>query len=139
MRCYSRASARNASRFLQVVLQQMPFPVTSIQVDGGSEFRADFETACQQANLPLYVLPPRRPQYNGCVERAHATSHCEFWSLYTGQLTLAAINQALKEHSLFYHHLRPHRSLDLCQGSDRCETQFEDEAWLERSGAQPRN
>ncbi len=33
---------------------------------------AKFETACQNLDLPLYVLPPRRPQYNGCVERAHS-------------------------------------------------------------------
>ncbi len=37
VRCYTRATAGNATRFLQAVLQEMPFPVTSLQVDGGSE------------------------------------------------------------------------------------------------------
>ena len=113
VRCYTRATAGNATRFLQAVLQEMPFPVTSLQVDGGSEFRAQFETACQNLDLPLYVLPPRRPQYNGCVERAHSTTRCEFWNFYYGELKVADINQALQEHLHFYHHRRPHRSLGL--------------------------
>ena len=111
VRCYSRANARNATRFLQVPLQQMTFPVTSIQVAGGSEFMAEFETACQNLGLPLYVLPPRRPQYNGCVQRAHSTTRCEFWTFYLGELRVADINRALQQHLHFYHHRRPHRSL----------------------------
>ena len=37
-RVYSRATALNAKRFLQTVIRELPFPPTSIQVDGGSEF-----------------------------------------------------------------------------------------------------
>src|SRR5208282_905688 len=33
------------------------FP-SAVQVDGGSEFAAEFEQACQQRGLPLFVLPP---------------------------------------------------------------------------------
>ena len=113
VRCYSRATARNATRFLQALLQEMPFPITSLQVDGGSEFRAQFETACHKLDLPLYVLPPRRPQYNGCVERAHSTTRCEFWTFYDGELRVADINRALQQQLHFYHHRRPHRSLGL--------------------------
>ena len=40
---FSRATARNVKRFLETVLAQLPFPLFSAQVDGGSEFRADFE------------------------------------------------------------------------------------------------
>ena len=39
MRAYSRASSRNAKRFLNELSQQLPFDLLSIQVDGGSEFR----------------------------------------------------------------------------------------------------
>ena len=60
VRCYSRATARNATRFLQAVLKEMPFPVTSLQVDGGSEFMAEFETACQNLDLPLQSPPVQR-------------------------------------------------------------------------------
>ena len=44
----------------------MPFPIAFIQVDGGSEFMADFERRREALRIPLEVLPPRRPQWNGC-------------------------------------------------------------------------
>lgn len=39
MRTYRRATSRNAQSFLAYVIDQLPFKLTSIQVDGGSEFR----------------------------------------------------------------------------------------------------
>lgn len=41
-------------------------------VNGGSEFRDEFEQACEALNLPLFTLPPKKPEWNGCVERANA-------------------------------------------------------------------
>ena len=38
----------------------MPLPVEAIQVDGGSEFKAEFEQACQAKAIRLYELPPKR-------------------------------------------------------------------------------
>lgn len=49
-----------------------------MQVDGGSEFAAGFEQACQQLGFRLFVLPPRSPKLNGHVERAHRTHTEEF-------------------------------------------------------------
>ncbi len=112
-RLYSRATARNARRFLQVVIQDLPFPLHSVQVDGGSEFMAEFESACQPLDIPPFVLPPRRPQFNGCVERANDSARVEFWNLYTGELTVAAAGAALADYQHFYNYIRPHRSLDL--------------------------
>ena len=51
----------------------MPFPIRAVQVDGGSEFAAEFEQACQQRGWHLFVLPPRSPKLNGAVERANRT------------------------------------------------------------------
>ena len=48
------------------VHEAMPFPIAFIQVDGGSEFMADFERRREALRIPLEVLPPRRPQWNGC-------------------------------------------------------------------------
>lgn len=112
-RVYSRATAHNAKRFLQTLLSELPVPLRSIQVDGGSEFMADFETACQEAGIPLYVLPPRRPQYNGCVERANATTRYEHYAFYDGPLTVDAINQGLEKYQKHYHSYRPHQTLDM--------------------------
>ena len=58
-RVYSRATAGNAKRFLMDLLGALPFPLLSVQVDGGSEFMAGFEDACEERRVPLHVLPPR--------------------------------------------------------------------------------
>ena len=78
MRVCARATAGNARRFLLDLLDTLPFPLRSKQVDGGSEFMADFESACEKLGVPLLVLPPRRPQFNGCVERANRSARAEF-------------------------------------------------------------
>ena len=55
------------------------------QVDGGSESMADFEEACYELDIPLlHVLPPRRPQWNGCVERTNRSARAESGTSTTG-------------------------------------------------------
>ena len=49
-------------------------------MDGGSEFRADFEDTCADLNIPPWMLPPRKPQYNGGVERGNRTFQEEFYA-----------------------------------------------------------
>ena len=74
---YSNANASSAKRFLLDFIEKAPFEVISIQVNGGFEFMAEFEKACADLNIPLYVLPPRRPDYNGGVERGNKTFRLE--------------------------------------------------------------
>jgi putative transposase len=59
---HQRATATAATMFLDTLLARMPFPVRALQVDGGSEFAAGFEQACQQRQLRLfaYCHPGRR-------------------------------------------------------------------------------
>jgi hypothetical protein len=66
----SKVASTTARRFLSKVIEEVPFPVTSIQVDGGSAFMAVFEQECEARAIPLFVLPPR-PPYNGGVERGN--------------------------------------------------------------------
>ncbi len=66
---YSRVTSRCAADFLNRLKTRCPFPIRAIQIDGGSEFKGEFEQACQEANIALYALPPKRPQRNGGVER----------------------------------------------------------------------
>ena len=113
VRVYSAATANNAARFLQAVRKDLRYPLRSVQVDGGSEFRAAFEDTCQALNIPLFVLPPRRPQWNGVVERANSSSRVEFWNLYQGGFTVKEAAPALAQYQHFYNHIRPHRALDL--------------------------
>ena len=59
---HSRATANTATVFLDTLLERMPFPIKALQVDGGSEFEAVFERACQERGVRLFVLPPRSPK-----------------------------------------------------------------------------
>jgi transposase InsO family protein len=68
---HRRATAISAKQFSEALLKRMPFPIKAIQVDGGSEFYAEFEETCQKLGIRLFVLPPRSPKLNGAVERAN--------------------------------------------------------------------
>jgi len=79
IQAHGRATAASATAFLDTLQPRMPFPIRAVQVDGGSEFFAEFELACQKRGLHLFVLPPRSPKLNGAVERAHCTHTEEFY------------------------------------------------------------
>jgi len=78
---HQRATARAAAHFLGTLQRRMPFPIRALQVDGGSEFQASFETECQRREIRLFVLPPRSPKLNGQVERANRTHTEEFYEV----------------------------------------------------------
>jgi len=109
---YTSASSHIAEKFLQQMVEKFPFEIKSIQVDGGSEFMGDFERGSEERNIPLFVLPPRRPQYNGTVERSHGTVKSEFYDQYEGSNNLARVRQKLDEYTLFYNTFRPHQHLN---------------------------
>jgi putative transposase len=107
----SCATASTAKAFLADLLARMPVPIQGIQVDGGSEFMADFETACQDLGIALYVLPPRSPKLNGRVERLNGTARREFWECYEGELDLPTVQAALRQWEVHYNTERPHQAL----------------------------
>ena len=110
-RAFSCATSNVAAQFLFDMIQNMPFHVSSIQVDGGSEFMGEFEVFCEQNDLELFVLPPRRPQYNGSVERANGTVRHEFYQFYEGGSNLTLLNQSIEHFVDVYNTIRPHQSL----------------------------
>ena len=61
----TQATSASAARFLDAIVERMPFPVRAIQVDGGSEFQGAFEEACRERGVLLFVLPPHSPKLNG--------------------------------------------------------------------------
>ncbi len=105
------ATAGTARAFLADLAARMPFPVTAIQVDGGSEFMAEFESACAERGIALFVLPPRSPKLNGQVERLNGTSRREFWECYDGELDLLPLQAALRAWEHHYNQVRPHQAL----------------------------
>ena len=58
---YGKTNSANAAKFLRELIENAPYKVRSIQVDGGSEFMKDFEEVCHELAIPLFVLPPAKP------------------------------------------------------------------------------
>ena len=122
-----RLSASTVGRILSRAIAQAPpqvqrlgaaAPLESVQVDGGSEFMAGFEDACRKFGVALRVLPPRRPQWNGCVERANRAARIEFWNLLDCDLTVEAVSKKLLKREFFHNHQRPHSAIDYRSPND---------------------
>ena len=105
------ATAGTAAAFLDALQARAPFPIRAVQVDGGSEFKAEFEAACQARGIALFALPPRSPKLNGKVERLNRTFREEFWECYGGALELPPLQAALREAERVYNEVRPHHAL----------------------------
>lgn len=107
---HSRATAGLAARFLEKVVERSPYPIRAVQVDGGSEFMAEFEETCARMGIRLFVLPPRSPKLNGHVERMQRTLRDEF---YTRSLPygVAAMQKELERYLSYYNTRRPHMAL----------------------------
>jgi transposase InsO family protein len=108
----TQATANLAATFLDKLLADMPFKVEGIQVDGGCEFMADFERACQTNGLALYVLPPKRPQLNGAVERCNGSWRYEFYAVYDLPHRLDQLQPFVDAFAHRFNHHRPHDALD---------------------------
>lgn len=109
---YARATAQNAANFLDKVMAEMPWPIKAIQIDGGSEFMAEFETACRDKQIPLYVLPPRSPKLNGAVERCNGAWRYEFYATVDLPMQVDKIADHVDAFQHLYNHHRPHGALD---------------------------
>ncbi len=111
LQAHPRATAQTATQFLDTLQHRMPFPIRAVQVDGGSEFAAEFEQACQQRGLHLLVLPPRSPKLNGAVERANRTHSEEFYQVTPCSLEMKKLNRELRHWEKIYNTVRPHQAL----------------------------
>src|SRR5712692_1954612 len=111
IQAHTRATASAATAFLDTLQHRMPLPIRAVQVDGGSEFAAEFELACQQRGLHLFVLPPRSPKLNGAVERANRTHTEEFYQVTACSLEMKKLNRELRHWENIYNTVRPHQAL----------------------------
>lgn len=109
---FSNAKSSSAKRFLLDFARRAPYKILSIQVDGGSEFMAEFEDACAELGIPLIVLPPSKPTYNGGVERGNRTFREEFYSRPNLLAdSIGAMRYELMKATQKYNTYRPHRVL----------------------------
>jgi len=111
-RAYRNASSFAAALFLEYLERKFPFPVRAIQIDGGSEFKKDFEEACRLRRIRLFIIPPRSPKLQGYVESANKTHRVEFYEVEDIALGMEEHNKQLEEWDRVYNTIRPHQSLD---------------------------
>jgi transposase InsO family protein len=109
----SSISSKAAKRILDTIEERFPHKIKAIQIDGGSEFKAEFERECQKRNIILFVLPVKSPKLNGVVERMQRTSREEIYDIKPMPLTLDEHNQLLEKEDYIYNYIRPHDALDL--------------------------
>lgn len=113
-------TSKAARKILDAIEERFPYKIKAIQIDGGSEFKAEFERECQKRNIVLFVLPARSPKLNGVVERMQRTSREEIYDLKPMPFTIEEHNQLLRREDYIYSHIRPHDSLDLLTPSEYC-------------------
>lgn len=110
---FSAATAKTATMFIDSLIEKSPFPIQRIQVDGGSEFMAEFEQACAHHQIELAVLAPRSPELNGHVERINGTWRSDFYQLFDLPSSLTELRPLLENYNDTYNWDRPHESLAL--------------------------
>ena len=109
---HERAPSPAAAHFLDTQVDRMPFPIAVLHgVDGGSEFAAEFEIACQQRNMPFFVRPPRSPKVCGHVERSHRTYHEEVYQVIIDHRDVVQLNPQLRRWERIHNTVRPHQTL----------------------------
>ena len=108
---HTRATAGLAAGFLDTLQRDSPYRIKAIQVDGGSEFAAEFEQACKDRKIRLFVLPPRSPKLNGRVERAQRTHREEYYERFDISQSIEEHNKDLKGWQDIYNMVRPHQAL----------------------------
>ena len=73
---------------------------------------AEFEQACADLGISLYVLPPKKPKYNRGVERSHRIFREEFYARNDLLAdTVGAFKAELKSAVHKYNSYRPHQSI----------------------------
>ena len=111
LRVFGGATSLLAAKFLDILLESSPFPIKAIQIDGGSEFKGAFEAACKQRGIILYVLPPRSPKLNGCVERSNRTHTEEFYEVNDFSFDIKVLNEELHTWQTIYNTVRPNQAI----------------------------
>lgn len=112
---YTSHSSASATDFLSKLKDVLPFPLTELQTDNGSEFALLFREACARLGITHYHTYPRSPKMNAHIERFNRTLSEDFISCHRALLRddLARFNEALADWLLWYNIKRPHESLGM--------------------------
>ena len=110
---YSSGSSLNAKDFYQKLQYVAPFAIKRVQTDNGSEFMAHFREYLEAETVTQFFNYPRKPQYQGWIERFNRTIQEEFLDYRKETLAydLPQFNQECMEYLVWYNSMRVHHSL----------------------------
>jgi len=113
LRIYHRLNQSSAIRFLDYVLEKLPFKVEVIQTDHGAEFGSQFHYHVLDRGIGHVYIKPATPRLNGKVERSHRIDQEEFYRMLDGVVIddTELFNDRLQEWESSYNFNRPHGAL----------------------------
>jgi transposase InsO family protein len=108
---YKRRTASNTIDFLDLVIEQFPFPIQRIQTDRGLEFFAEnVQRKLMVLGIKFRPNKPGSPHLNGKVERSQKTDLEEFYAI-ADLSDFENLREELAQWQFFYNWQRPHGSL----------------------------
>lgn len=112
---YTGHSSTSATDFLSKLKDVLPYSLTELQTDNGSEFALLFRETCERLGVTHYHTYPRSPKMNAHIERFNRTLSEDFISNRRALLRndIARFNEALADWLLWYNTERPHESLGM--------------------------
>jgi transposase InsO family protein len=84
LRIYDRLNQTTAIRFVDYVVEKLPFAVEVVQTDNGAEFQSQFHYHVLDAGIGHVYIKPATPRLNGKVERSHRIDAEEFYRMLEG-------------------------------------------------------
>ena len=107
---FHRRGSANTVKFLDRVIEEMPFPIQRIQTDRGTEFFAErVQRRLKEEFIKFRPIPPRSPHLNGKVERSQLTDLTEFWSRHSPETN--DLETRIEEWQFDYNWRRSHGGL----------------------------
>lgn len=111
MELYKRRTAANTLDFIDIMIEQFPFPIQRIQCDRGREFFAvKVQEKLMGYSIKFRPVKPASPHLNGKVERSQQTDLREFYA-NADLSNFDSLKNQLKEWQFSYNNQRPHGSL----------------------------
>ena len=109
----SSLTSANAKQVFENCQDNLPFSITTVQTDNGSEFLKDFDQHLADLNIPHYFTLPHSPKVNGCVERFNRTIQEEFLNRTDSMLfSPKHFKYELIDWISWYNECRPHAGLN---------------------------
>jgi transposase InsO family protein len=107
---YPRPTSSNSRKFLEKVIEEMPFPIQIIQTDRGRVFFAySYQEILMKWGIKFRPIKPRSPHLNGKVERTQRSDLEEFYAVE--DIDDPNLSEKLQEWQHYWNWKRPHSAL----------------------------